>query len=172
MDPVIFDATISKFQSSPLWGWHFFVPEEIAEKFINGTNRRVICTINDELTLHCALMPNKGTWFVLLNKDNIKKITLPENHIVSVQISKDISEYGMPMPDELYEVLLQDMQAYDFFHALTPGIQRSLMYLINKIKSTDIRIKKSLVIADHIVTNKGKINNKMLYEALRDYNKF
>lgn len=168
---VTFETQLSYFQNSPLWGYHFYVPEDIAKNFISGNDRRVICSINDNLTLHCALMPNKGTWFILLNKDNIKKIKPLGNGAIKVSLIKDTSEYGMPMPDELNEVLLQDYQAYDFFHALTPGKQRSLMYLINKIKSTDIKIRKSLVIADHLIANKGKLDHKLLYDALKDYNK-
>lgn len=87
-------------------------------------------------------------------------------------MTKDTSDYGMPMPDELNEVLAQDYQAYEYFHALTPGKQRNLIYVINKIKSSEIKIRKSLVIADHLIANTGKLDFKMLYEALRDYNKF
>lgn len=172
METVNFSTTLSRFQSSPLWGWYFDVPNVIATEFTQGTDRRVICTINGQLTIHCALMPNKGTWFVLLNKENVKKINLPEHHEIKVSMSKDTSDYGMPMPDELNEVLAQDYQAYEYFHALTPGKQRNLIYVINKIKSSEIKIRKSLVIADHLIANAGKLDHKMLYEALRDYNKF
>lgn len=172
METFSFNTTLRKFQSSPLWGWYFDVPEYVATVFTKGSDRRVICTINEHIFIHCALMPNKGTWFILLNKENVKKISLPENHEISVKISKDNSEYGMPMPDELNEVLLQDYKAYEYFHALTPGKQRSLIYLINKIKSSEIKIRKSLVVADHLVANSGKLDHKLLYEGLRDYNKF
>ncbi|MBK8052134.1 MAG: DUF1905 domain-containing protein [Saprospiraceae bacterium] len=73
METVNFATTLSRFQSSPLWGWYFDVPNVIATEFTQGTDRRVICTINGQLTIHCALMPNKGTWFVLLNKENVKR---------------------------------------------------------------------------------------------------
>lgn len=73
METVTFTTTLSRFQSSPLWGWYFDVPIVIATEFTQGTDRRVICTINGHLTIHCGLMPNKGIWFVLLNKENVKR---------------------------------------------------------------------------------------------------
>ncbi|MBK8517794.1 MAG: hypothetical protein IPL55_16360 [Saprospiraceae bacterium] len=58
-----------------------------------------------------------------------------------------------------------------FFHALTPGKQRSLIYIVGKVKNTESKIRKSLAIADHLTSNKGKIDGKLLYEALKEYNK-
>lgn len=171
MKPVVFSSILSKFKSSTLWGWHFLVPDDIASGFILGTDRRVVCTINDQLTLHCALMPNKNTWFILLNQSVQKKLKSPENSEIKISLIKDTSEYGMPMPEELREVLNQDIDADTFFHALTPGKQRSLIYIVGKVKNTESKIRKSLAIADHLTSNKGKIDGKLLYEALKEYNK-
>jgi hypothetical protein len=169
MQEVTFNAVLLQFPSSPLWGLHFIVPADIAQTFINGKNRRVICTVNDTLTLHCALMPNKDTWFIMLNQEVRKKLKIAVNQDIKVVLAMDDSEYGMPMAEELREVLYQDPIADQYFHALTPGKQRSLIYLINKIKSPDIRILKCLVISDHLTANSGKIDSKMLYEALKNY---
>lgn len=79
MEKLHFKAVLTQFTDSPLWGWHFLVPNNIACKYTNGKDRRVICTINDTLTLHCALMPNKNNWFVMLNNANVKKLKLVAN---------------------------------------------------------------------------------------------
>jgi uncharacterized protein YdeI (YjbR/CyaY-like superfamily) len=84
---------------------------------------------------------------------------------------KDDSKYGMPMPDEFQEVLYQEPDASKYFHELTAGKQRSLLYIVGKVKNTESRIKKSLAIADHLVANKGKLDFKMLNEAFKEYNK-
>lgn len=170
MNPVTFSTTITHFISSPLWGYHFPVSNEIASLFINGNNRRVICTLNDTISLHCALMPNKENWFVMLNKQVFKKLNLPLNSVIEVKMIKDESEYGMPMPDEFREVLDQDPDADVYFHNLTPGKQRSLIYLVGKVKSSDSRIRKALAIADHLTANKGNIDYKLLNEAFKTYN--
>lgn len=166
-----FTAVVLQFPDSPLWGWHFLVPNDIATSLVNGKDRRVICTLDERLVLHAALMPNKDTWFIMLNKANVKKLNLPPNGEINVLLIKDESEYGMPMADEFREVLDQDAMANDYFHALTPGKQRTLLYLVNSVKNVDSRIRKSLAIADHLMANKGAINFKMLNEAFKEYNK-
>lgn len=171
MEQVQFTSTLTQFPNSPLWGWHFLVPEDIAKTFVNGKDRRVICTINDLITMHSALMPNKEAWFVMMNQGNVKKLNLGPNSEIQVEMAKDISEYGMPMADEFREVLDQEPLADQYFHALTPGKQRTLLHIINTVKNTESRIKKSLAIADHIVANKGTINYKLLNEAFKEYNK-
>lgn len=170
MNPVTFSTTIAHFTSSPLWGYYFPVSNEIASLFINGNNRRVICTLNDTISMHCALMPNKENWFVMLNKQVFKKLNLPLNSVIEIKMIKDESEYGMPMPDEFREVLDQDPDADVYFHNLTPGKQRSLIYLVGKVKSSDSRIRKALAIADHLTANKGNIDYKLLNEAFKTYN--
>ena len=171
MGAVEFTSILSRFPSSPLWGWYFLVPTNIALPFVQGNDRRVVCIINDQLKLHCALMPNKDTWFIMINQGVQKKLKTPLGSEINISLIKDISEYGMPMPDELREVLDQDAEADTYFHKLTPGKQRSLIYIVNKVKSTDSKIRKSLAIADHLTANKGKLDGKLLYEALKEYNK-
>jgi Bacteriocin-protection, YdeI or OmpD-Associated/Domain of unknown function (DUF1905) len=171
MEAVVFTTVIDRFPSSPLWGWHFLVPPDIAAAFVQGNDRRVVCTINNQLTIHCALMPNKETWFVMLNQGVQKKLKAPLHSDLNISMVKDTSEYGMPMPDEFREVLDQDDDASTYFHQLTPGKQRSLIYIVSKVKNTDSKIRKSLAIADHLTANKGKLDYKLLNEALKDYNK-
>jgi hypothetical protein len=168
---MIFNTVLDKFQSSPLWGLHFLVPDHIAKLFIEGNDRRVICTINDTVTLHCALMPAKDIWFVMLNQQVVKKLNQAIGSTITIHIEKDNSEYGMPMPEELKEVLYQQPEADHYFHALTAGKQRSLIYIVSKVKNSESRIRKSLAIADHITVNKGEIDYKLLNEALKMYNK-
>ncbi|MBC7885513.1 MAG: DUF1905 domain-containing protein [Saprospiraceae bacterium] len=170
MNQVSFISVLSQFESSTLWGWHFLVPSTIAAQFVNGKDRRVICTIN-EIKLHCALMPNKETWFIMINQGVQKKLGVALNSEISVLIEKDTSKYGMPIPEEFQEVLLQDPDADRYFHKLTPGKQRSLLYIIGKVKNSESRIRKSLAIADHLTANKGEIDYKMLNEALKEYNR-
>jgi hypothetical protein len=55
-----------------LWGRHIIVPSDISEYFINERNtRRVLLTINQELTIHCKLMPDgNGQFFININGKN------------------------------------------------------------------------------------------------------
>jgi Bacteriocin-protection, YdeI or OmpD-Associated/Domain of unknown function (DUF1905) len=161
-----FETTLAHYGDSKLWGCYYDVPVEIALKYIQDKDRRVLCKINGAPYLHCALMPNKGRYFVLLNKPYIKSHKLSIGQKVTISITKDHSKYGMDVADEFQEVLNQDPVFETYFEKLTPGKQRNLLHLVNSVKSSEIRIRKSLVIADHLVVNKGEIHFKLLYEAL------
>lgn len=167
-----FTAGISKMESN-LWGYFIPVPEIVSEEIINvQENRRVVCTINNSLSFQCALMPKgDGTYFILLNKANLNKLKLQLGDTVDIQLKKDESEYGLPMPEEMAEVLYSDPEGDELFHALTPGKQRNLLYIVNKVKSPDLRIHKALVIVEHLKQQSGKIDFKLLYESLKASNR-
>src|SRR5690606_41082564 len=114
---VQFTAVIEKFDSY-LWGFHFVVTADIARVFINGNDRRVICTLNERLKFPCALMPKgDGAFFVNVNKEIRDKLKLKEGTAVHVMMEKDESEYGLPMPEEFEEVLNQDAEGRAHFEA-------------------------------------------------------
>ncbi|MBE62878.1 MAG: hypothetical protein CMB89_11005, partial [Flammeovirgaceae bacterium] len=64
----------------------------------------------------------------------------------------------------------QDKLASEFFHDLTPGKQRNLIYIISKVKNTDSRINKALAIIDHLTERNGKLDFKLLNEKIKEYN--
>ena len=164
-----FTTSLQKFQSD-LWGFHLPVPESIATQFIDGNDRRIKCVVNGVLPLQCALMPDNGQYFILMNKPNIKKTGLQIGDPVQVEIEKDHSEYGLDMPASFYALLSQDEEGAGLFHALTMGKQRSLIYIVGKVKSIDSQINKGLAILDHLKTQQGKLDFKLLNEAIKRYN--
>jgi hypothetical protein len=144
------------------------VPELVAAQFVKGNFRRVVCALNDRLTIHAARLPNKGLWYILLSKGVIKELNAREGEEVSVKLTEELSIYGMP--EELEMCVFQEDGAMTFFDALTPGKQRSLIYIVSKIKNQDVRIRKSLVIAEHLVLGKGLLDYKKLNEMFKDFN--
>lgn len=162
-------STLSKFTDS-IWGYYLPVPEEVASQFVQGNFRRVVCTLNNQHTLHAAILPNKGRWYILVSQPILKKLKLKEGDKVRVILEQETSTYGMPMPEELEICLWQEDEAMSIFEGLTPGKQRSLIYIVSKIKSPDIRINKSLVIARHLSESKGKLDYKRLNEMFKDFN--
>lgn len=165
-----FKTQLQDFYNSPLWGLHINVPEEIALQLVDAYSRRVVCKINGNFELHAALMPNKGNWFILLNQQNTKKWKLHLGDTIHVKLQKDTSEYGIPMPEELQIALDQEEGAFGYFETLTPGKQRTLIYIVSKVKNTDSRIKKGLAIAFHLAETKGKLDFKRLNETIKHYN--
>ncbi|HTH38754.1 MAG TPA: YdeI/OmpD-associated family protein [Pyrinomonadaceae bacterium] len=167
-------AKPAKFQTvltaSPIEaGWHYItVPLKIGEKFPrNRGSRRVICTINEVESFPAALLPYDGEFTIVVNKERRNRLGILAGDKVSVEIAADESEYGMPMPEELQEVLNQDPDGRTAFQALTPGRQRSMMYYIGKLKDIDKRIHASLILLDHLKRNNGKIVHDQLSAELR-----
>jgi len=153
------------------FGWHFlkFTEKAVAGlKFEAKKSRRVVCTLNGSHTFQCALLPwTKGGFCIVVNKKIRDKLGLVDGSRVKVELVKDESKYGLPMPKELREVLKQDREGDKLFHALTAGKQRTMLYYISKTKDVDRRIHMSLILVEHLKNNEGKIIFPKLSEELK-----
>lgn len=165
--PVTFKTTL--IQSANNSGWHFIdVPGKIGKKFEKKDgSRRVVCTINGSETFQCALLPADADFVIVVNKTKRDRLKIVADDKIAVELRADESKYGLPMPEELREVLNQDPEADKLFHSLTPGKQRSVLYLVGKIKDIDRRIHAALVFVGHIKKNEGKIIGDELYHELK-----
>jgi bifunctional DNA-binding transcriptional regulator/antitoxin component of YhaV-PrlF toxin-antitoxin module len=162
-----FHTVLDKF--SPESGWHFVgVSREIAGSFeFAKGSRRVICTLNGAETFPCALMPYDGSFFLMVNKSIRTRLGIEAGDSITVELEKDESKYGLPMPEELQEVLNQDPEGDKLFHSLTPGKQRSILYFVGKVKDIDKRIHTALIFVDHLKQNNGKIDHARLQQELK-----
>ena len=138
-----FESHLGHFDNN-VYGYHFLVDESIARKFIDGTNRRVLVTVNNDIKFRGGLMGSNEGWYILLNQKIVNQLNLEIGDKLSIVMEKDHSEYGMDMPEELQVLLDQDDEGRKYFEALTPGKQRNLIYLVNKVKSPDARLNKAL----------------------------
>ncbi len=162
-----FTAIIENF-NTPLWTYHIKVPLAIADHFLDNGTRRVYCKLNGKREFQCAIMPaGDNVFFILVNKKLRERLKLTDGTEVNVTLRKDDSKYGLPMPEELQEVLNTDQEGNDLFQALTPGKKRSLLHIVGTYKTTDLKIKKSLVIIDHLKMTGGKVLFKQLGESLK-----
>jgi hypothetical protein len=164
-----FKSTLQKFDPK-LFGFHFQVPAEIAEQFIDGNNRRVICDVNKQLKMQCALMPYSQGYFILINKTRVKQLGLRVDEEVELSLKKDNSEYGHEMPESFEMLLVQDEEGSKYFHQLTPGKKRSLIYIVGKVKNVDSQLNKGLAILEHLRTDHGQLDFKKLNELIKEYN--
>lgn len=164
-----FTAVLEDFNNK-LWRYHILVPTEIADTFINGKDRRVLCTFNNQLTIQAGLMPNKETYFILINKQIRDQLGLEVGSELKVKLEKDTSTYGLDMPEELRIMFDQEPEAHLFFEELTAGKKRGLIYLVKSVKNTDSRIKKGLAICHHLKESTGNLDYKRLYELIKEYN--
>jgi bifunctional DNA-binding transcriptional regulator/antitoxin component of YhaV-PrlF toxin-antitoxin module len=166
---VTFTSTVENF-GFQIWGYHIPVNEKITKQFSEGNFRRVVCIINDIETLHSALMPlDKGS-YILINKKVRTKIGLKEGDSVEIVLKKDTSEYGRPVPESFLVLLDQDEVGSKYFHELTTGKQRSLIYIVAKVKNLNSQLNKGLAILDHLTETKGQIDFKRLNEKIKEYN--
>ena len=155
---------------SAVYGHHLDVPAAIVAPFLN-TDKRMICTLNDIVTIHCALMPKgNGQYMILLQKDLRKKLKVGLGDKIKVQMIKDESEYGMPLPEELAELWSIDPDADKVFHTLTKGKQRTLIHMISQGKRSETRTKKAIAIMEYLKSVNGKIDFKKLHQFIKNYN--
>jgi hypothetical protein len=130
-------------------GMHYFLVRPAQVQKLAGVNR-VLCDLNGE-TFHCALMAKKdGGHYVTIGLKLMKKLKLDVGMVVKPSFSTDVSKYQFEMPKEFSTLLKQDKEVHKIFKSLTPGNQRSLLYLIQQPKSIEKRIERSLLIAERL----------------------
>lgn len=166
-----FQSILHKFQS-PLWGFHAVVPEEVSTFFLNKDIKRLVCKINGEIEFPCALMPKgDGQYFINLNKEIRTQLRLEKGDQLHLELWPDKSKYGLPMPEEMEELLAQDPEADQLFHKLTPGKQRSLLFIIGKPKTSAIRLQKALATCEYLKSTGGNLKFPELNAYMRTFRK-
>lgn len=165
-----FNSIIESNKDDVLWGSFFIVPDEVVTYFKSQNITRFRCQINDLVEINCAILSGQGNKFILVNKEISKKLRVTLGSKVSVVLMADKSEYGMPVPQEIVDLFAHDEEFHQVFHELTPGKQRSLLYLVNKPKSVETRVKKAIVICNHLKERNGKLDFKILNQDFKDYN--
>lgn len=166
MEKFSFQAKIEKLNSN-VYHFHVKVPKEISDEILKTKNRRVICEIERKIKFQAALMAlGNGEYFINLNKSVRRKIN--ENEILHIELESDTSEFGMPFPVELEEVLQQEPIGHKHFYSLTKGKQRNLIFIINKYKNSDLRILKSIKMIEYLKESNGILDFKELNKALKN----
>jgi len=123
----------------------------MAEKFVKKGVKRCICTLNGKSNLHVALQSRKEEgYFIYISKRVLKELSLKKGMTVQMELKEDESQFQFEEAEEWNEVLATDPIAKDIFDQLTPGNQRSILYLITRVKSSEKRIERSLHIAEQL----------------------
>lgn len=165
-----FKGEVRKFETG-LWSFHIIVPQEIYDVLTSDGKKRIICHLEDNPSFHAGFMPDgKGQWFIKLNKEKMIAFNLELGQEVKVKLEKDLSKYGMAVPEEFMAVLESDEEGAHYFEALTDGKKRSLIYASSTVKDPDKRITRALVILDHLKANEGLLDFKALNEAFKSKN--
>jgi uncharacterized protein YdeI (YjbR/CyaY-like superfamily) len=120
-------------------------------KMTRNGNKRVICVINQQLTLHAAIQRTKeGIHYIMVGAKYLKQLKWKTGQTVKALIAVDTSELQFHIPEEFAEVMATDPEAQALFNSLTDGNKRGLIALVNMLKSTDKKIERALLIAEKL----------------------
>lgn len=165
-----FKATL-KDKINNVYGLHLLVPIEIVDYYKKKNINRFNIKFNDSKAYPRAILSNgNDQYYLYLNKALQKEMKARLGDEIFVQMQPDTSDYGMPMPEELAECLYQMPVGNDLFHKLTPGKQRSLIYMVAKPKREETRVKKAYQILSYLESVNGKLDYKELNVYFKENN--
>lgn len=165
-----FHSVIEKFEGN-LWGLHFKIPHELAELFLSAQHKRVIVEVKGGASFRAGIMFLKtGERFININQTFCKTHHLSLGSRIEGTIMPDESKYGMEMPEEFEIALTMEPEADRYFHALTPGKMRNLIYFCSQTKSSDIRTRRAWVVCSHLILHRGDIDFKGLNAEIKEAN--
>lgn len=147
MNSVRFKTSIDLLSSLKLF--YVLIPSEVLTKLNNGEekgkfNQRVIIRVNDLLEWNGGVVAlREGNGYITISKARMKQLNVEQYDEVSVVLTKDDSEFGHTFPEELQEVFRQDPEAEQRFRGMSPGKQRTIIYYILQVKSSEKRIERS-----------------------------
>ena len=144
-----------------------YVPSNIVELFPKEKRNRFKVKFKHQdksLEVYAALRKDKNTgdYRMMFSKGNQAKLGLFQNDYFEMQLIEDTSKYGVEMPEELDEVFKTDVDAFRIFESLTAGKKRSIIYTIIRIKNSQKRIDKALLLCENL--KKGITDQRALFK--------
>ena len=159
-----FTSVLEKMDSN-VWGLIFRIPKEISDYFVENEIKRYEVILNHNKKIYRGMLPmGKQRYYLYFNQELQKSLSLQLGEEVHISMEADTSEYGMPLPDELEEGFALMEVANELFHKLTPGKQRTLIYMVAKPKRAETRAKKAIDILEYLEVVDGKLDFKELNE--------
>ena len=150
MSTITFTSLISRLQH--LLNVHYItVASNVVAKLGGTMNVRLLCAINNAAAFQCGLVAlGEGAAYISINNKRIKQLGLKEGDIVHIALEKDISEYGMEMPDALTALLEQDYKGMICFQNLTAGKQRYIIHHISAVKNPQLRVDRAIMLLENL----------------------
>jgi hypothetical protein len=135
-----------------LQGMHYLeVPQEVVQALGGKLKLRLHCTVNKTITFQCGLMAlGQGSAYISISKERMKALGLSCGSKADVLLKKDDSKYGTTVPEEFEELLRQDDEGARRFGLLTPGKQRYVINHVAAVKSTQLRINRSITLIENL----------------------
>ncbi len=130
------------------------LPESVFSQLRDQGVRRVQVYFKSHGPVFLALNSKGGEGFLYISKATLKAIDAFPQEEIEVDIRPDTSTYQAPEPPEWIEILRQDEEVKNRFEALTDGKKRSILFAINRMKSSDARIRKCMFYVDELKMGK------------------
>lgn len=125
-------------------GGYFFlrISAEEVTSFPRGKKTRLICTLDDEVDIHCGLNHmGDGDFFLIVSSKYVKKLGKELGAEVAYVIKEDPNPLGVEIPEVLEALLAQDPIIKESWERFTDGRKRTLIYTIQRIKDFDKQVK-------------------------------
>lgn len=123
----------------------------VSENDKNIYNQRFVIKINSSEPWQAGVVAlGNGKGYITVKTAILKKNGLQIGDVVDVYLEKDESEFGMPIPEELTELLYQDPEGKERFDQLPMGKQRYIIYYINQVKSSNKRLERALMLITNL----------------------
>ncbi|MBT8283575.1 MAG: YdeI/OmpD-associated family protein [Muriicola sp.] len=129
------------------------LPEKDVSSFLKAGHKRVKVKVLFEgktAEYHAALQKRGEDHCIVFNKKLQHSLDVFPNDMIEVQLSEDLTPYGVEMPEELQAVLQSDEDANAIFEGFTDGKKRSIIYLILRFKNSQTRIDKSILLCENL----------------------
>lgn len=132
--------------------YHFIpIPKEAAETILKDFGKRVIVIVNDNASIHCAILRTQQQgYYIMTGKATLKKINAQYGDELELEILKDETEYQMYMSEEFEEVFMSDLEGKALFDQLKAGQKRGLIHYVNEAKHSDTRIERALRVIENL----------------------
>lgn len=144
-----FKTTIGKMESLKLH--YIFISSSVFRSFNGAIHQRVLFSVNNSEFWHGGFVSlGNGDFYITLSANKMKSLGLKLYDEIEVQLKKDESEFGMPVPEELDEWLRQDSEAFARFNSLSAGKQRYIIYYISLVKSKQKRLERTELLMNNL----------------------
>ena len=142
-EPDIFASSVVRMDSGVVT--HIVtVPPEIAERYVEAGERRVIVLLNGHEVRRYLFQSANGEFGVIVGRSLLRDIGVALNEPVIVEMTPDPEPDRVDICDELVAALEQDEEAAERFYNWTPGKQRGLALYVAQAKRSETRVKRAL----------------------------
>ncbi len=121
-------------------------------------NQRLLITLDSKIQWQAGVLAlGEGSGLITVQQNRLKKLGKTLGDSVFVQLEKDESEFGVPVPEEIIEYWNQVPESKMRFDALTPGMKRYILNHVDTAKSNEKRAERThLLMSNLLLAPQGK----------------